>query len=210
MKKLLITTDCFLPRWDGIARFVTNLLPGLKDHFEISIACPAFDGPEPSIPGVKIIRFPLVRLRFGDIYFTKWRVKEFKHLLKEYDLVFNQSLGPIGMSAILAAKELKKPVVSFMHSIDWELVSKSIKHFRTLSWFGMKILAKWFYNKCTLLIVPSEELAALLTMQGIKTKKLVVELHSARQQSRSKTQTQHPSDNTRYYVRWPTRARKKH
>lgn len=176
MKKLLITTDCFLPRWDGIARFVTNVIPGLKDHFDITIACPAFDGPEPTIPGIKIVRFPLVKLRFGDIYFTKWRVKEFKHLVKDYDLVFNQSLGPIGMSAILAASALKKPVVSFMHSVDWELVSKSIKRFRTLARLGMKIVAKWFYNKCSLLLVPSEELAALLTMQGIKTKKLVVEL----------------------------------
>ena len=176
MKKLLITTDCFLPRWDGIARFVTNLIPGLKDQFDITIACPAFDGPEPKIEGVKIIRFPLVKIKFGDIYFTNWHVKEFKHIIKEHDIVFNQSLGPIGMSAILAAHSLKKPVVSFMHSIDWELVSKSLKHFRVLSWWGMKFVAKWFYNKCTLLLVPSEELASLLTLQGIRTKKQVVEL----------------------------------
>jgi len=176
MKKLLITTDNFLPRWDGISRFLYELIPALQKDFDITVACPAFDGSVPAIPGVKIVRFPLVRIRFGDIYFCNFIGKRMRELVAESDLVFNQTLGPIGMSAIRAAKKRKIPVVSYMHSIEWELVSKSLKHFKKLAWHSMKLVAKYFYNRCTLLLIPSKELMELMTLEGIKTKKQVVEL----------------------------------
>ncbi len=175
MKRLLITTDNFLPRWDGIARFVTNLIPGLSDY-QITVLCPAFKGTVPDIPGVKIIRLPLIPLKFGDIYFSSWNWKRVSQLVKQHDIVFNQSLGPIGMSAIRAASKHKVPVVSFVHSIEWELASKSLKHFRSPVWLAMKLLVRWCYNKCALLLVPSKEMGDLLTLNGVNAKKLVVEL----------------------------------
>ena len=54
-RKLLITSDAFLPHWDGIARFLTEIIPRLKDDFEITLICPKFEGETPRIPGVKII-----------------------------------------------------------------------------------------------------------------------------------------------------------
>ncbi|MBI4144895.1 glycosyltransferase family 4 protein [Candidatus Woesearchaeota archaeon] len=176
MKKLLITTDTFLPRWDGIARFLSEMIPGLRDAFQITIVCPAFPGVAPQIPGVKLVRFPLVNIRFGDIFFSSFNRKRVKALVREHDLVFNNSLGPIGMSAILAAKKLKRPVVSYVHNIEWDLVSKSVKRFKRLAWFSMKLVARWFYNRCTLLLVPSKELEELLTIEGVRTKKFVVQL----------------------------------
>ncbi|MBI4150543.1 glycosyltransferase family 4 protein [Candidatus Woesearchaeota archaeon] len=176
MKKLLITTDAFLPRWDGIARFISNIIPTLQDTYQITIVCPAFKGNVPNIEGVKIVRFPTIPLRFGDITFASWNYARVKQLVRQHDVVFNHSLGPLGMSAITAAKKLKKPVVSFVHSLEWELTSKSVKHCKTLAWGAMKLMTRWFYNKCSLLLVPSQELADILSLNGIQTKKQVVEL----------------------------------
>ena len=176
MKKLLITTDNFLPRWDGISRFLSELLPGLQKDFKITIACPAFEGQMVELPNVKVVRFPVIPIKFGDIFFSWYKRAEIESLVKNHDLVFNQALGPIGISAILSAKKLKKPVVSYVHSIEWELVSKSLRRFRATAGFTMKQLMKWLYNKCNLLLVPSKELDDLLSMHGISTKKKVVEL----------------------------------
>lgn len=99
-----------------------------------------------------------------------------REIVAENDLVFNQTMGPIGMSAINAAKRLNKPVVGFMHSIEWELVNKSLKYFKKLAYTIMKVVAKSFYNKCTLLLIPSKELMELMTLEGIHTKKQVIEL----------------------------------
>jgi glycosyltransferase involved in cell wall biosynthesis len=175
-KKLLITTDNFLPRWDGIARFLHSLIPTLQEDFEITVVCPAFEGETPSIPGVKIIRLPLMPFRFGDIFLSKFSTKRIRNLVRQHDVVFNQALGPIGVGAILAASKLKRPVISYVHSVEWELVSKSLKHFRRTTWWTMKLIVRWLYNKCNLLLVPSQELDELLTMQGITTKKQVVQL----------------------------------
>src|SRR3989338_9882834 len=43
-KKLLIATDSFLPRWDGITRFLTEIIPRLKDNYEITVIAPEFPG----------------------------------------------------------------------------------------------------------------------------------------------------------------------
>ena len=43
-KNLLIATDSFLPRWDGISRFLIELIPRIKDDFEITLVAPDFKG----------------------------------------------------------------------------------------------------------------------------------------------------------------------
>ncbi len=57
-KKLLITTDCFLPRWDGVARFLSELLPSLKNHFDVTVIATKFQGKIQKFTLVKIIRMP--------------------------------------------------------------------------------------------------------------------------------------------------------
>ena len=42
MKKLLLITDNYAPRIDGIARFLIELIPYLKKHFEVKVLATAF------------------------------------------------------------------------------------------------------------------------------------------------------------------------
>lgn len=175
MKTILISSDCYLPRWDGIARFLSELIPKINNNFKILLAIPDF-GKSPTYKNVEEHKFPLIKIQFGDIYFSKVNKKELKTLVEKCDFVFNQTLGPIGMKVIKYAKKKNKPVISYVHSIEWELASKGIKYFRTLVSIGMKKIVKKLYNKCTLLLLPSKEMEDLLTVHGVKTKKEVIKL----------------------------------
>ena len=174
-KKLVITSDCFLPRWDGIARFLSQLIPQLRNEYEITCIVPEFEG-EIKIQGVNIIRIPLLKIRFGDIFFSRFQYRKIKEIISKHDLVFNQTIGPIGMCSIIAASRLKKPVISYVHSIEWELASKSIKRFRRLMRFLIKLIARKLYNKCNILMVPSHDVEDLLYVNKVKSKKVVVKL----------------------------------
>ncbi len=175
-KRLLITTDCFLPRWDGVARFLKELIPYLTKEFEVSVLCPEFEGPEPKIPGVHIHRYPLLKIRFGDIYFAWPNSFSLKKHVENADIVFNQTLGPIGMAAIKAAHKKDIPIVSFVHSIDWELASRAMKYGKLLTELYVKKLAKSKYNKCDVLITPSSGVSDILSVNRVKTRKVVIPL----------------------------------
>ncbi len=172
--KLVITTDCFLPRWDGIARFLSELIPRLG--MRITVFAPKFPGKPPIYRGVRISRFPLVNLQFGDIHFSKPDKSAMQKAIKDADIVFNQTIGPVGMAGISIARKFNKPVVSYIHSIDWELARRAIKYPKFLTAWLVKLIARRMYNKCSLLLVPSKEVEDLFSNNKVKTKMEVVHL----------------------------------
>ena len=172
--KLLITTDCFLPRWDGIARFLSELLPCLAKHYKITVIAPRFPGKLMHFKNVKIIRLPLIPIKFGDIYFAHVNHRLVKEEIAKADLIFNQTIGPIGMTAIKATYKQKKPVISYVHNIEWDLSSKAIKYLQKPVWHIVKNMARKHYNKCNLLIVPSDKVGQILNANKINTKKTTI------------------------------------
>ncbi len=175
-KHLVISTDCFLPRWDGIARFLKELIPYLTKEFQVTVLCPEFPGKMPEFPGVHIHRYPLLKIMFGDIYFAWVSNSAIAKKIEQADIVFNQTLGPIGMAAIKAAHKKDIPIISFVHSIEWELASRAVKHGKYLAELLVKRLARKKYNQCDLLITPSAEVSDILYANGVMTKKIVVPL----------------------------------
>src|SRR3989338_3677843 len=168
-KKLVITTDCFLPRWDGVTRFLLEILPRMKEEFQITIIAPDFEGEKIKMKEVELRRIPLINFQFGDIYFSKFQYKEIKAIIAEADIVFNQTIGPIGICSIFAAKKCNKPIISFIHSIEWELTTKSVKYGKQITNIITRMLVRYLYNKCSTLIVPTQEVEEKLTLLGIKT-----------------------------------------
>jgi 1,2-diacylglycerol 3-alpha-glucosyltransferase len=179
-KKLLITTDCFVPRWDGIARFLLELLPFLVKEYNVTILAPDFGALDedqfPWLKNVTLIRYPLFPVQFGDIYFSNVPRSEIAKHVREADLIFNQTLGPIGMYALASAKKYDKKVVSYVHTLDWELAIKSVKRGKFLSYLFGKWLVRRQFNKCTFLFVPTSEVAEKLTFLGVHTEKKVLSL----------------------------------
>jgi glycosyltransferase involved in cell wall biosynthesis len=176
-KKLLIATDNFLPRWDGIARFLSEIIPRLVEKYEITVVAPDYGVYED--PNITIVKIPLTKvLKVGDFNIPKLRIKTIRKLVKNSDLVFSQTIGPIGVTAINASKRYKKPVVSFIHSIEWELVPKAMDNILLKKYTQIitKRVAKNVYNKCNLLIMPSHNVADLFLWNNIRTNTEIVNL----------------------------------
>ncbi|MFW5990771.1 MAG: glycosyltransferase family 4 protein [Candidatus Nanoarchaeia archaeon] len=176
MTKVLIATDGFLPRWDGIVRFLLELVPLLEKDFSVRIVAPKFEGEFNNPFNSPAYRFELMSTRVGDIRFSRVRKKEMMPHVKWADVVFTQSLGSIGMVSISCARKAKKPVVSFLHLIEWELATKSIRRFKRFARSLVYWITRYYYNRCDLLLCPSEEMLYLYERNGIKTPKKLVSL----------------------------------
>jgi glycosyltransferase involved in cell wall biosynthesis len=177
-KKLLIATDSYLPRWDGVARFLSEIIPEIHDDFDITVIAPKFPGKHFISKKIKEIRLPLHNVTIGDYTPPKKDTKIMKDAVKNADFIWTQTIGPIGSSIINIGKSLNKRVITYIHSIEWELVSKSLNKPLLRDSISLVVLnyARNLYNKCSLLMVPSRATGDILLWKKIKTKKLVVPL----------------------------------
>ncbi|HLC84625.1 MAG TPA: glycosyltransferase family 4 protein [Candidatus Nanoarchaeia archaeon] len=172
--KLLITTDCFLPRIDGVAIYLKNLLPYLSKSFEVTIVAPRFRGRIPPLPA-RIVQMPL-GAKIADTWIARWNYRKIKTLVSQSDIIFNHTIGTIGAAAILAASKLKKPLVSHVHSYEWDLFSLSVDKFKRLvRWVTLK-LARYLYNKTSAIICPSAEVQHVYQSQGITAPSSIVDV----------------------------------
>jgi glycosyltransferase involved in cell wall biosynthesis len=176
-KKLVIVTDNFLPRWDGIVRFLTEIIPRLKDQFDITVICP--DTKERvSIKHVDFVRIPQSKRVFGDFQFSKFRPSKMVRTIRKADIVFSQTIGPIGGTGLFLAQLFRKKTVSFIHSIDWELFTKAVDKPFLKRYAGplTKSAVRFLYKRSSYLVVPSERVAELFTWQNINTTKEIIHL----------------------------------
>lgn len=177
-KRLLIATDSFLPRWDGIARFLSSMLPDLAEEYDIIVLAPDFPGKKPVFKNVRIVRMPLFQFSIGDFPPAKPQKKLIERYVRAADIIWTQTIGPIGALAIYLGRKADKKVVAYVHSIEWELASASIRarFAKAATYHGVKMFARYIYNKCDLIIVPTKEVGMILTGIGVSTKKTVIHL----------------------------------
>ncbi len=175
-KKLLIATDCFPPRWDGVARFLNEVIPLLSQKFEVTVAAPKFPGEMHGFSKVNVVLFPTYDWKVGDINPARIRGKQLRKLVRNSDIVWTQSIGTIGALAMYYAKKEKKPLISFVHSVEWFLFSKSLKHFRKSVELTIRKLIRFLYRRCDVIMVPFEGMIPILEDEGITAKKDVVYL----------------------------------
>jgi len=176
-RRLLITTDNFLPRWDGISRFLSEIIPRLQQSYDITVVAPDYG--LIAIDKVTIEKIPLTKQKYGDYTPAKFAYRRISRLVRSHALVFNQAVGPIGICAIIAARRSHRPIASYIHSIEWELVPKALLPtgpFRGLLLPFSKRSVRLLYNKCTVLIVPSENIAELFSWERVSTPKRVAHL----------------------------------
>ncbi|MBW2968180.1 glycosyltransferase family 4 protein [Candidatus Woesearchaeota archaeon] len=175
-KKLLIATDSFLPRWDGIARFLFEVVPFLSKDFDITIAAPRYPGKLEGFDDVKLVRFPVFKWKVADINPARVDLPKLRKLVKDADIVWTQSIGPVGAVSMHLAGKMKKPLIAFIHSVEWFLFSKSLKRFRKSVELTIKKAVPYLYNKCHVVMVPFEGMIPIIEEQGINVKKEIVHL----------------------------------
>jgi glycosyltransferase involved in cell wall biosynthesis len=175
---LLIATDCFMPRIDGIARFLEMLIPHLCD-FRVILVAPDFKGKFIKKGDYSIYRIPLRKIKIGDFPVPKKPGKDILGLVDDADLIFAQTIGPVSSAIINQARKRHKKIVSFVHSLDWVLVEKSLSNYalvRSIASFIAFRYARRIYSKCDALIVPSANIGEIFSARGIKNPKYIVHL----------------------------------
>ena len=175
--RLVIATDNFLPRWDGIARFLGEIIPRLLQEYDITVISPDYGL---SVLDAKVTRvlIPTSSKRYGDYTPAQWKPEIVAAAIRQADVVFTQTIGPIGMLANRHARRQGKPLVAYIHSIEWELIPRALDSslLKRIAHPLMKLLTRRLYNRCTLLIVPSENIAEMFLWQHITAPKRVVHL----------------------------------
>lgn len=180
--KLLIATDAFLPRWDGISRYLHEILPGLVSHFDITVIAPSFPGFEDhkeKNEGYRVIRVSTFRFKLGDYSPPKYHFGIIKKEVMKTDIVWTHAIMPIGKLAIWYGRKYRKTVIDTIHSYEWELAMNSLSNWNPLkypSFLVAKVVANFFYNKCDLLLVPDQETAEVLQFHFINAPTKVVRL----------------------------------
>ncbi len=177
MKKLLITTDLYLPKWDGVSRFLNEIVPRLKKNFDITIIAPDFGDYKEK--NARLIRMPVIkRLKFVNYPIPRIKKKIIAKEIKKADIVFNQTIGPIGYYTIKRCKRTKKPIVSFIHSLEWELFPKALSNnlLKKIAYPIVKRMIRKLYNGVSCLFVPSYHIAESLMWQGIYSRMEIVHL----------------------------------
>ncbi len=176
--KLLIVTDSFLPRRDGVVRFLSEMIPRLQENFVITVICPDYKEDNVSLPGVETIRILKTKYYLGDYRIAKFAPFKMLKYIRKADIVFSQDLAPIGGLGIFLAQRLRKKTVSFIHTIEWEIFPKALGKsiLRKYAYPLSRMFAKYLHSHCTELIVPSERIADMLIWEGIKTPKTIINL----------------------------------
>jgi glycosyltransferase involved in cell wall biosynthesis len=178
-KKLVIATDCFLPRWDGIARFLLEIIPHLSSEWEITVIAPDFPGKEVVFEHIDVVRLPLSMFKVGDYNIPKANKTIIDDIIQEADLIWVHTIATIGKKAIDSAKKHNIPVAFQIHSIDYELLARSIKAPHAIQdslYFISKKYLISYYNKCDLIMSPSSNVDEMLEWNDVKTKKVNINL----------------------------------
>jgi glycosyltransferase involved in cell wall biosynthesis len=166
-----IVSETAAPDVNGVAHTVAHLVDGLRrSGYRVSLVCPLAgddacrrEPPSPDLlrtPGLPIPGYP--SLRFGlpcrSRLLERWRSDT-------PDLVHVVTEGPLGSSAIAAARDLGLPVTSSFHTH----FEHYCRHYG-LSWLAPVVEAylRRFHNRTDLTLVPTRALSRQMAASGFR------------------------------------------
>lgn len=173
--KILIATDNYPPRYDGISRFLQEIIPSLQQEHEVRVVAPDFG---PTDDEWHVTKLPVMRLRVGDFHPAGLHFFTILREVRKADVVFLQALGSVGGLALLAAKLARKRIVLYTHSMEWELVPRAMGGSITRRMLPgvIKGIDRLAYGWVHLLIVPSQGISETLYWNKIESKRVVINL----------------------------------
>jgi len=180
-RKLLIATDTYFPKKDGVIVFLRKIIPSIENH-EITVLAPEFEKDSKPIKNSNLVSLEVsktIKLAgYPSIRFSRENIKKIKNQVEKADLLFVQDVAPIGVLAIHFAYKLSKPIIIYMHQITWEQLADVISTSRFTGFLVplFRMFVRRLYNKCSLVLVPYRSLAEELRKEGIFTKEAVVRL----------------------------------
>ena len=156
-REVLILIDSLKPMVDGVSIFLDNILPYLVKKYDVTIIAPDYG--EVIYENVRLIKFPVYKFGRGEYGLSKIDRKIIKNEVKKCDFIFNhESVSPFSASffALRYAKKYKKPFFTYVHSIDWELLTETFSipwPLKKIEKSLLKIYGRWFLSHETVTIV---------------------------------------------------------
>ena len=151
--KLLITSDTFLPKKDGVSIFLSMLIPALqKKGIDVRLVVPSLGVTRFDNIARKIRVFK--HIKGADYFAPHFGYLAIKKEMQDADLVFNQSVASLGMSCLMVGKLLKKKVISYVHLFGWEVARYNFGILSKPFSFIAKLIERKFYNMSYKLVVP--------------------------------------------------------
>lgn len=176
--KIAYFTDTFLPQVNGIATALANQATELgREGHQVLIFTPKLDDIKRGkfqAKNVRLIQLPTVPA----LIYTEYKFGVFglprviKHLSKfDPDIIHLHSPFTVGMDAVMAAKLLKKPLVSTVHiyfaDSDYLKFIKNKLAVKLLDKVAQRYL-NFLYSQSDLVLAPSKMLVAELLKNGFK------------------------------------------
>ncbi len=168
--RILYATDSYYPKIDGVVRYIDETSRLLSKNHEIGILAPSF-GEDPGTEyrnGLEINRLRSVDLAVHGYGFAFPHYGEAKKVVLRYDIVFVQSIAPLGSIALFAAKHNRRPILAFVHCLESVSMEAAFRQlfspFRRL----MDFYSQRLYMRCDRLLLESRTVAMELERLGIK------------------------------------------
>ena len=177
MIKLLIVSDTYAPRTDGIVVFLRNVIPNLSKDFDVRILAPQFTPKKRDneilleTSRIKPMGYPFITLSWKNF-------KKIKDELTRAEIVFIQGPSLLSFLCALGGRILQRQAVFYVHVIPWEAYESitCIGLTKKVISYLIKKIAVFQYNRCAAILVPYRELREELQHEGVKTRIIVARL----------------------------------
>lgn len=168
--KLALVTETYPPEINGVAMTLNQLVTGLRDKgHSVQVVRPIqlSEQGEPKVTPETITVFGLPIPRYPDLRFGLPSRNRLIHAWQKArpDVVHVATEGPLGLSAIRAAKKLGIPTTSTFHTNFHSYSEHYNAKFATRIVLGF---LRWIHNQTSCTMAPTRELADELAAEGFK------------------------------------------
>lgn len=181
--KLLLVADTYYPKVDGTLRFMEEFINQASEAFDISLLVPQFNGSAEKKGVTFLSTWKWFSLSGYPSIALSWKnLKRIKVAIQKADIIFIQGPALLSYLAMYYGQKFQKKTIAYLHVISWELFAKFMpKLFHHGTSHLIKRVSLFFYNHCSQVFVPYEQLEQQLREEGltvpIKIAQLGVDIH---------------------------------
>ena len=172
--RLAFVTETYPPEVNGVAATIACVVQGLRARgHQVQLVRPRQDAADAAeIPSAEVLMRGLPIPRYPDLKMGLPATRALQRLwtLARPDVVHIVTEGPLGWSALQAARKLRLPVSS-----DFRTNFHAYGRHYGLGWLHKPLMAylRKFHNRCDLTMVPTESLRQQLAGQGLERLRVV-------------------------------------
>jgi len=167
--RILYATDSYHPKTDGVVRYIDETSKLLAKKHEVGVIAPEFGvGNSSHDPeGIEVHRLKSINLNVHGYEFTFPAYGEAKKVVLNYDILFLQSIAPLGSISLFAAKHNRRPILAFLHCLESVSMEAAFRSLFSPWRRFMDFYSQRLYLRCDTLLLESRTVASQLERIGI-------------------------------------------